>query len=136
MTKDETRSAASAVIPRFGLRHSSFGFDSSFEFRTSGLRIALFLVADLVLRAALGRHQAAHGVALGGLLALGLDLFRGRGDGLVLRAADDLGDVAGDALFGFEFGLGVGLPSGGSARRAGLGAFLARGRFVALLGDA
>src|SRR5687768_8076066 len=60
--------------------------------------LALLFLLDRLLGAALGFHEAAHVAAGAGLHALGLGLLGGRRDGLVAGAADDLADVALDAL--------------------------------------
>src|SRR2546423_9110623 len=82
--------------------------------------LALLFLLDRLLRAALGLHEAAHVAAgAGGLEALGLGFLRGRRDGLVGGAADDLADVALDALARrHELGLGVG-PTGARRSRGG-----------------
>src|SRR5688572_5315360 len=101
MDTKETEWTASALLSLVFIRAHSW---------TSSL--ALLFLLDRLLRAALGFEEAAHVAAGARLHALGLGLLRGRRDGLVGGAADDLADVALDALAGGdELGLGVGAGS-------------------------
>ena len=102
------------------LRLASCGLDV--RLRGVSRILALFFFLDLLLRPALGRHEAAEVFAGAGGHALGLDVLRGRRDGLVRGAADDLRDVAldGGLALGLELRLGVGRgAAGGAAAVAG-----------------